>query len=130
MYIFGHRFIKSDSFYHIACIEAIKNTPPSSILYIEFSEENLDIISYISKNQIPLALSVTDITQIIYASALGASYILVAPELAKTAQELANTYLFDAKILVHIEQESEIEEMALLGVDGLFFSNAIVKISS
>jgi hypothetical protein len=130
MYIFGHRFIKSDSFYHIACIEAIKNTPSSSVLYLEFSEDNLDIIDFINENQISLALGVNTITEIIYASSLGASYILVPSELALSAQSIANNYLFDAKILVRTEEESEIEELALLGVDGIIFANAIVKINS
>lgn len=130
MYIFGHRFIESASFYHIQSIDAIENTPPSSILYVEFSEENLDIIKYMQANQTPFAIGVEDITQIIYASSLGASYILVKRLLAKNAQNLANNYLFDAKILVHIEEEDEIEDLALLGVDGVIFSNAIIKTNS
>lgn len=130
MYIFGHRFIESDSFYHISSIDAISNTPPSSTLFVEFSEANIDIINHITANQIPLAIAVEDITQIIYASALGASYILVEQNLAKNAQNIANNYLFDAKILVHIEEENEIEELAILGVDGVIFSNAIIKINS
>ncbi|MDQ1268226.1 MAG: hypothetical protein QG560_869, partial [Campylobacterota bacterium] len=50
--------------------------------------------------------------------------------LAKTAQNVAESYLFDAKILVMIEDEDEIEELALLAIDGVIFSNAIVKILS
>lgn len=130
MYIFGHRFIDSESFYHIQSIDAIENTPPSSTLYVEFSEENLDIIKYMQLNQLSFALGAEDITQIIYASSLGASYIFVPRSLAKNAQGLANNYLFDAKVLVHIEDEEEIEDLALLGVDGVIFSNAIIKINS
>lgn len=130
MYIFGHRFIDSDSFYHIQSIDAVENTPPSSTLYVEFSEDNLDIVKYMQLNKLPFALEAEDITQIVYASSFGASYILVPRSLAKDAQNLANNYLFDAKILVHIEDEDEIEGLALLGVDGVIFSNAIIKINS
>lgn len=130
MYIFGHRFIDSDSFYHIQSIDAVENTPPSSTLYVEFSEDNLDIINYMGLNKLSFALSAEDITQIIYAASLGASYIFVPRSLAKNAQHLANNYLFDAKIIVHIEEEDEIEDLALLGVDGVIFSNAIIKINS
>ncbi|MFA6196944.1 MAG: hypothetical protein WC656_09915 [Sulfurimonas sp.] len=130
MYIFGHRFIKSNSFYHISDIDAIKNSPSSSTLYIEFSEENLDIIDHLSINHIAFALGAMSITEIIYASSLHASYILVPRELANDAQTIANEYLFDAKILVRITDESEIETMALLGVDGVIFSNAVIKINS
>lgn len=127
MLLFGHRFISSQSFYHVSDIDAIVKTPPSSALLIDFSEENLDIISHARANNIIFALRVEDITQLIYASALGASFVIVPKALAKTAQDIAENYLFDAKILVHIQKEEEIEELALLGVDGAIFSSAIVK---
>lgn len=127
---FGHRFLKSENFYHVYDTEAILNTPPSSTLYIEFDEKNLDIINHATLNLIKIAIRVKNITEILYASSLGASYIVVEKELAKTAQDLAQSYLFDAKILVLIEDEDEIEELALLEVDGVIFSNAIIKITS
>ncbi len=130
MLLFGHRFIKSEKFYHITDIEAILNTPPSSTIYIQFSEENLDIIEYANDNDVAFALSVQNITELIYASALYASYIIVTSDMAKTAQSIAENYLFDAKIIVKIEDEDAIEEMAELGIDGVLFSNAIVKINS
>jgi hypothetical protein len=130
MLIYGHRFLSSEPFYHVSDIDSIQNTPSSSAIYLPFNEDNLDIINHSVENGIALALGVEDITEIIYASSLGASFILVDKELAKTAQNIANNYLFDAKILVKIEEEDEIEEMAILGVDGVVFSNAIIKTNS
>lgn len=130
MLIFGHRFIESEDFYHVFDIDSIKNTPPSSTLYLEFSEDNLDIITHLQINQLRFALCASDIEQLIYASALEASFIVISRELAKSAQNIANNYLFDAKILVKITDEDEIEELALLGVDGVIFSNAIIKTNS
>ena len=130
MLIFGHEFIPSESLYHITDIDGVINTPPSSLIYIEFSEDNLDIIEHANSNSIEFALNVNNITELIYASALNAKYILVSREMAKTAQNIAENYLFDAKILVHITDNDEIEELALLGVDGVIFSNAIIKINS
>jgi len=130
MLFFGHRFIESEHFYHISSIDSINNTPPSSTIYIEFNEDNLDIIKYAIDNGVKIALHVENVTQIVYGSALGVDYLLVAKELSKTAQNLADMYLFDAKILVNIEDEKEIEELALLGVDGVVCSNAIIKINS
>ena len=100
------------------------------MIYLEFSEDNLDIIEYANTNQIEFALDANNITELIYASALGAKYILLSREMAKTAQNIAENYLFDAKILVHINDNTEIEELALLGIDGVIFSNAIIKINS
>lgn len=130
MLIFGHSFIPSDSLYHITNIESITNTPPSSIIYLEFSEDNLDIIEHANSNELEFALDVKNITELIYASSLNAKYILVSREIAKTAQNIAENYLFDAKILAHITDNEEIEELALLGIDGVIFSNAIIKINS
>ena len=130
MLIFGHRFIPSNSFYHVSDIDNITNTPPSSVIHIEFSEENLDIISHANINQINTSICVKNIRETIYASNLGASFIIVREELATDAQKIATEYLFDAKILVLIEDENEIEKYALLGIDGVIFSNAIIHISS
>ena len=130
MLLFGHRFIPSASFYHVLDIDSITNTPPSSVIHVEFSQNNLDIIKHAKENQIPLSICCQTITEIIYAASLDASFIVVKNELAKDANKIANDYLFDAKILVLIEEESEIEKLALLGVDGVIFSNAIIKINS
>lgn len=130
MIIFGHRFIPNQSFYHVFDIDSISNTPPNSIIHIEFKEENLDIISHANLNHVKTSMCGTSVQDIIYASALGASYIVVRKNLASDAKDLANEYLFDAKILVLIEDENEIKELALLGVDGVIFSNAIIKINS
>ena len=130
MLIFGHKFIPSNSFYHVSDIDNITNTPPSSIIHIEFKEENLDIITHAKINQINTSIYVENIREIIYASNLGASFIIVKEELAIDAQKIATEYLFDAKILVLSEDENEIEKYALLGIDGVIFSNAIIHISS
>lgn len=130
MLFFGHRFIESENFYHVSSIDAIENTPPSSTIVISFSEINLDIIKHAVQNCISTAVDVENITEIVYASSLGASFLLVPRELAKTAQNLADNYLFDAKVLVHVMEEDEIEELALLGIDGVIFSNAIIKTNS
>jgi hypothetical protein len=130
MLLFGHKFIKSEKFFHISDIDSIEKTPSSSNIYLEFSEDNLDIIEFLKLNEIVFGLYVKTITEVIYASALDASYIIVNKRLAKSAQNIAQNYLFDAKILAHIDDEDEIEEMALLGLDGIIFQEAIVKVNS
>jgi len=130
MLLFGHRFIESENFYHISDIEAISKTPSNSTIYLAFTESNLDVIKYLNQNSVTFALSINTLTELIYASSLDATYIIVTQELAKSAQNIAESYLFDAKILVSIETEDSIEEMAELGIDGVIFSNAIIKINS
>ena len=130
MLIYGHRFIESEIFYHIQSVDAIENTPPSSTVFLSFDEKNLDIINHLRENQVSFALEVKNITEVLYASSLDASYILISKELASTVQNIANSYLFDAKILIMIDKEDELEEMAIVGVDGVIFSDAIIKINS
>ena len=130
MLIFGHRFIPSTSFYHVFDIDSIANTPSNSTIHIEFKEENLDIISHANLNQISTSLYVKNIQEIIYASALNASFIVLTENLAEDAKNIANEYLFDAKILVLIEEENKIEKLALLGVDGVLFPKAIIQLNS
>lgn len=130
MLFFGHRFIESEKFYHIFDIDTVATTPPNSTMYLEYDEANLDIISYLNNNHIRFALKVSNVTEVVYASALNAAYIVVTQKLAKTAQKLAENYLFDAKILAHIDDEEEIEELALLGIDGVICPSAVVRLSS
>jgi len=130
MLLFGHRFIESEKFYHINDVASINNTPPSSTLFLDFSEENLDVIQHFNENDLSFVLRIQNITELIYANALNADFIAVDKDLAKSAQNIAESYLFDAKILVLSSDESDIEELALLGVDGLLCATAIIKISS
>jgi len=130
MILIGHRFIKSENLYHVLDIESITHTPPNGTLYIEFSEENLDIIEHANLNGIAFALKIETLKEIVYANALGAKYIVVPKIMAKTAQDLAENYLFDAKILARIEDDKELDELALLGIDGVLYPNAIIKINS
>jgi hypothetical protein len=130
MLIFGHRFVPSEPFYHITNVEDVLRTPPSSTIYFSFDEDNLDIVAHANANFVNMALSVKDVTQLMFASALNAKYIIVEREICATAQEIAQNYLFDAKILVTIQDDEEIEEMASLGVDGVVYPNAIIKITS
>jgi hypothetical protein len=129
MLLFGHRFIDSPRFYHVDDIESIVHTPANSILFIPFDESNLDIAAHCRDNGLTLAIEAGNLREVIYAENLGGSFIVVEPELAKSAQKAADAYLFDAKVLCRIEEEEMIEELAEAGIDGVIFGEAIVKIS-
>ncbi len=130
MLLFGHRFIGSQRFYHIEDIDMIMHTPANSTLYITFSETNLDVLQHMQQNHLNFAVEVQSVLELIYAENLSAKYIVVNSDLAKNSQKIAENYLFDAKILVHIEQESEIEAMAYEGIDGVIFPNAVIHVNS
>jgi len=130
MILFGHHFIESPSLYHIENIDAIKNTPPSSLLYIEFNEKNLEIIKHTQLNNLPTAIKVHNIKELIFATQFQASYAICEKKDAKKFQNIAEEYLFDTKIIAIIKEEEEIEELALKGIDGVLFQLAIIKTNS
>ena len=130
MLLLGHRFIRSENLYHISNAEAVLKTPSNSTMYLEFNENNLDIIDYLQANGIAFALAVKNLTEVIYASALGAKYIVTDEALCKEAQQIAQEYLFDAKILVRIESDEQIERFAKKGIDGVLYPEAIIKVTT
>jgi len=129
MLIFGHPFLPSETLYHIDGTEAIASTPPGSTVLFAWSENNLDLISHCQANDLPFALQVATVKEAIFAENSGARYLLVNSALAKSVQKIAETYLFDAKILARIDSETQIEALAYEGIDGVVFASAIVKVT-
>ncbi len=130
MILFGHPYIDFEPFYHVNEISEIELTPPNSALFLEFKASNLDIIRHMQHNNIAFALEATDLNEVIFAHNLGAKYIVVNETLAKSAQNCAETYLFDAKVLCRLENGADLEEKIIEGIDGVIFTQAIIKISS
>ena len=130
MLIFGHPLIPSETLYHIEDIEAVPNTPPGATLLITFDEAHLDLVTYARANDIPFALQVDSVKALVLGENLGCRFALVESTLAKSAQKVAETYLFDAKILCRIKDDAQIEPMAFEGIDGVIFAEAVVKVSA
>ena len=130
MLIIGHEYIKFEPLYHIESRAAVLNTPSNSTILITFKKENLDLVTYAQDNFLAFALEISSLQEIIFAHNLGTKYILTPKHLLIQAQKVAENYLFDAKILTIIESDDEIENFALEGIDGVIFSDAIIKICS
>ncbi len=130
MLLFGHRFISSERFYHVEDVDMILRTPSNATLYVEFHENSLELFTHMQENSLKYAVKIASVEELIYAESLGATYIVVSSDLAKNGQKIAENYLFDAKILVKIEEEKEIEVMAYEGIDGVIFPNAIIHVNS
>ena len=128
MLIFGHEFLHSERLYHISSIESIEHTPPNSLLFLEFDEKNLDIISYMQNNDLNFALEVNTLKEALFSEHMGSKYIVCKNDIAKSIQDRAEHYLFDAKILCRIEDDSQIEILAVEGIDGVIYGDAIIKV--
>jgi len=130
MLLFGHPYIDFEPFYHIEEIDEIEHTPANSTLFVHFREANLDIIQHMRQNSLIFALEAATLSEVVYAHNLGAKYIIVKETLAKSAQNVAENYLFDAKILCRLTKEETLDEKISEGIDGVIYPQAIIKISN
>ncbi len=119
MKVFNHPLIKSEKFYPISKIEDIDRTPPNSTVLL--STLNMEIALYCKENLIPYSVKISNIKDAVFANLLNAKYIICSKELSKEIMPIAQNYLFDTEILVEILEDSEIEEMARVGVDGVIY---------
>ena len=80
MLLFGHPYVSSLPFYHIDSIEAVRHTPPNSVVTLFFTPENLDVIEYLRKNNVRFALHIETPTDAVLGENLGASYLIASPK--------------------------------------------------
>lgn len=130
MLLFGHPYLPSETFYHIESLEAIRRTPPNSVLTLFFSPENLDLIEHLRQHGIRFALHVDSVADAVIGENLRASYLIINPKHGNEIQKVADHYLFDAKILGYVKDMEHLEPLIDMRLDGAIFANAIIKITS
>ncbi|RUM44876.1 MAG: hypothetical protein DSY46_04420 [Hydrogenimonas sp.] len=126
MMIIGHPDIPFEPLYFVETIEEIAKTPPNSTLWLGAFQEAKAIAKHCHTNHIAYAVMATSINDALLANALHARYILADETMAPKLQKIAETYLFDAKIIVPISEEQEMERIAQAGIDGVIFQSAII----
>ncbi len=127
MLIFGHPWVPSPSFRKVFSQEDIAKVSEGEIVLLEPLAEAIHLAHYCQEHALPFAVTVNEIRNALIANALDADYIVCQQEDAIEVQPLAERYLFDAKVLVLIEEEKEIERMARFSIDGVIFPSAIVQ---
>lgn len=127
MIILGHRDLGFAPLYSVAHVDAIKQTPSHAMLLLQ-RDAQVTLLAYVREQQLSFALYATTVTELVLAQNYGATFILIEPELAEAAHRIATNYLFDAKILCHINDESQIETLALLGIDGVYLDAALISV--
>jgi len=126
MILIGHKLVPFEPLYNIKNIEDIKKTPSNSIVIFDFDNEEL--LEYCTQNEVSFSLHVDTLRDAIIANALRAKYILVYKKLSVLVQNIAQEYLFDAKILLYVEENADIEEVAQDGIDGIIMKCAIIDV--
>jgi len=125
MLIFGHPWIKSITFKKVFSTEDIVQVSSGEIVLLEPLSDSIALAQHCQKNHIPFAVTVTGVTEAIFANALESKYIVFQLEDATKIQPIAQEYLFDTKVLTLIISDREIQKMAELSIDGVIFPEAI-----
>ncbi len=118
MLIFGAKDLATPNFFSVESVEDIKKSSPKDIVLLESFDSPYELAKYCQANNIAYAVEVASIKEAVFASNLGATFILCSFELAKEIQKVADNYLWDTKVLAKISSEDEIENVAIAGVDG------------
>ncbi len=93
-------------------------------------QETLNLAQFCSQNNLDYAAFITSIKEALFLVNLNARFLLcVNLEFAQKVQKLAESYLFDTKILLCLKendwknQEDKLEYIALCGIDGVIFAD-------
>lgn len=125
MILIGHPYIPYEAFERIERQEDISQTAPHAVVLFDFNKENISLCHYAKDREVDFALFVESDRDIILASALGAAYIICDRSLVEVAQTFADTYMFDAKILLFASEEKDIAYAAKKSIDGILFKEGV-----
>ena len=118
MIILGHKLIKFEPFYFI---DTLSDVVKFDNLLFEFNENLVE--KALNKS---FSIIANNVTEVVLSNAFGAKFIIINDKsLVKEAANLAEHYLFDSKITLIIEDESELKEAINLRVDAVIFRKAI-----
>lgn len=94
--------------------------PPHTIAVMVFDEQALERYHALKQAAVPFGLVVKNRTQLLYAAATGATWLLCTPDAAAELQKVADTYLLNAKVIAMVEDTTQIEPLAAAGIDGVW----------
>ncbi len=122
MIILGNKHIEHPTFEKVYKIADIIHTKPNCILLFDYE---IDIIKYCNKNNLQSAVIVNNITQAIFCNNLNSSFIITNKQKALEIQKIAQSYMFDSKIAQIINNDDEIEQLALNEIDACIYEDLI-----
>ena len=125
MILIGHPYIAFKPFEKIEMLEDIAKSSSNATVVFDFDEKSVATCDYARENGVSFALFIKEAKEAIFASSLGASYIICDKTLAKMVQTFADDYLFDAKILLYSKTDDDIEYAAQNSIDGILFDKGI-----
>lgn len=122
MIIIGHKLVDYDKFNEIKNLDEMVKYDNLLFSYNEIFIENAKNMNKI------FSVKVGNINEILIANGAGARFIIVNKKMAKTAQELADKYLFDAKIAV-FDSPRHLKDLADMGIDAVILKEGVSQSS-
>ena len=126
MLILNHPQIAPLTLCYVASEEEVEKTLPNDFLILncDNSANTLALARLLKENNTSYAATPTSVYEALTLVNLNVRFLLTENlEMAKTLQKLAETYLFDCKILLCVydtaHRQSEIETAANFGIDGV-----------
>ncbi len=126
MIVIGHPDVPYEPLRYVETAEEIADTPADSLLWLGLWSEAKELAAHCRENGLRYAVMAESVEEAVLANALHATFIVADAALAPTLQKVAETYLFDAKILVPLDDGASLEPVALEGIDGVLYQRAIV----
>lgn len=122
MILLGDKNIPFEETSYITTHEEINNTKPNSTVLFDY---DIKLMKYCEENSIEYGVIVSSIKESIYANSLDAKYIICEKNISSQLQKLATNYMFDSKVLAKIENDTQIEEVALENIDGAIYKDIL-----
>lgn len=122
MILIGDEHVKCEEIEKISSIFDISSTTSNATVLYNF---DFDILKYTQKNNLSSAVITKNLLEVIYASTFDVKYIIVKKSIGKEAQNIANNYMLDSKILVVIDSKEEIVQNAIDEIDGVIYNKVI-----
>ncbi len=122
MIILGHELIEYKPYYHVRMQEDLSFLNKHDSVLCDF---DVEMIKLCQEKKLNFGVYVQDEKQALIANGAGASVILSDVGVAKHIQQIAEYYLFDAKVGI---RSDDINEALSLKVDMIFLDGSIKEI--
>ena len=122
MILIGDNNVECEAIQKIESISDIKSTSPNTTVLYNF---DFEMMKYSEQNNIDSCVVTKSLQEVIYASSFSVKYIVVEKNISKHAQDIANNYMLDSKILVIIDTNDEIVDHALDEIDGVIYKRVV-----
>ena len=110
----------NEEFTYVKTLEDIKNSPSNNTLIFEYCDSSLELYNFCKINNIAFGVIVSDIKELIFCLNFNVKYVFCDTiKKAKKFQKIVEDYLYDTKIVLFVDDFSNIEEIVSYQIDAI-----------